>query len=119
MAGQIEKPVGTVETIELKFDGGNISYGKGTEYQLVEQYTLKTSGALKLFPKEYNFFRGCQFQWNEKIKQYEYFSGAVIVEFSIKGQKFYVSGENFYDSLEKAVLMKNYILHNNKKKRSR
>ena len=105
MAEQVKKPAGTVETIGLNFDGGNISYDKGTEYQLVEQYTLETSGALKLFPKEYKFFRGCQFQWNEKIKQYEYFSGAVIVEFSVKMQKFYVSGENFYDSLEKAVLM--------------
>lgn len=117
MAGKEVKPANTVQTIGLKFDGGNISYSKGTEYQLGEQYTLEKAGALKLFPKECKFFPGRQFQWNAKIEQYEYFSTAVIVEFSIKGQKFYVSGENFYDSLEKAVLMKNYIL--NEKKRSK
>ena len=117
MVEQIKKPVGTVETIGLKFDGENISYGKVTEYQLVEQYTVKTAGVLGFLPKEYKIFRGRQFQWNENSKQYDYFAGAVIVEFSVENQKFYVNGENFYDALEKAVLMKNYILHDNKKQK--
>jgi len=118
MAQNDKKPANVVKTIGLKFDDGKISCGKAGEYQIVEQYTVPSAGVVRLFPDEYKFFSGRQFQWNKKIEQYEFFSGVIIAEFSIGKQKFYVAGENFYKAVEQAVLMKNYILHN-KKKRSK
>lgn len=109
-------PEKTIETVGLKFDNGKVSCGPAGVFQLVEQYNTTSAGVLGLFPNEYKFFSGRQFQWNDKIKQYEYFSAVIIVEFSIGKQKYYVSGENFYDSVEQAVLMKNYILNNKRSK---
>lgn len=118
MAQNNKKLTNVVETVGLRFDDGKIDFGKTGEYQIVEQYTVQSAGVVGLFPEGYKFFSGRQFQWNKDIEQYEYFSAVIIAEFSIGKQKFYVSGENFYKAVEQAVLMKNYIL-NNKKKRSK
>jgi len=113
----LTKPGNTVAVIGLKFENGKVGYSQVAEYQLVNQYTVETAGALRLFPDGYKFFSGRSFQWNDKIKLYEYFGNVMIVEFTAGGKDFYVSGENFYDALEKAILMKNYILNNKPKEK--
>ena len=113
----LTKPGNTVAVIGLKFENGKVGYSQVAEYQLVNQYTVETAGALRLFPDGYKFFSGRRFQWNKKFEQYEYFSGAIIAEFTADGEKFYVSGEHFYAALEKAILMKNYILNNKPKEK--
>lgn len=104
------KPGNTVETIWVNIDCGNVGYRYVDEYQLVDQYTAQTAGILKNFPNEYEFFCGRKFQWNDKTKQYEYFSmNVIVVKFCVEKQNFYVAGENFYTAVERAILMQNYI----------